>query len=120
MSDAGLADLMYCGNKLVNLGDSKFEVLQKCGEPTYKDENRWIYDQGTGEFRKIVIFAGDKVAVINEGERQEWIIWDLIVDGKSIQRDLKDISPGLAAAKEEEQQQLEVSPSGYGIHCVSR
>ena len=26
-----------CGNKLVSVGDRKFEVLTKCGEPTYRD-----------------------------------------------------------------------------------
>jgi len=26
-----------CGNKLVSIGDRKFEVITKCGEPTYRD-----------------------------------------------------------------------------------
>jgi Protein of unknown function (DUF2442) len=40
----------------------------------------------------------------------------LIVDGNNIQCELKDVSPLLAAAKEEELKEFEVSPSGYGIH----
>ncbi len=40
----------------------------------------------------------------------------LVVDGKAIERDLQKISPSLAAASEAEQQQFEISPSGYGIH----
>ncbi len=40
----------------------------------------------------------------------------LIVDGKSVKRELKDISPLLVAAKEEELNEFEISPSGYGIH----
>ncbi len=40
----------------------------------------------------------------------------LIVDSNSIKRELKDVSPLLAAATAEEQQEFEVSPSGYGIH----
>ncbi len=40
----------------------------------------------------------------------------LIVDGKRIESDLKDVSPLLAAAKEEELKKFEISPSGYGIH----
>jgi len=40
----------------------------------------------------------------------------LIVDGNSIQRELKGVSPILAAAKEEELKEFSVSPSGYGIH----
>jgi len=38
------------------------------------------------------------------------------VDGKSIQRNLKDVSAILDAAKKEEQNTFEISPSGYGIH----
>ena len=40
----------------------------------------------------------------------------LTVDGNSIQRELKDVSPILAAAKEEDLKEFSVSPSGYGIH----
>jgi hypothetical protein len=43
-------------------------------------------------------------------------ILTLIVDGKRVQRELKDVSPLLASAKEEEQVEFEMSPSGYGIH----
>ena len=43
-------------------------------------------------------------------------ILSLIVDGKKVQLELKDISPLLSGAKEEEQNEFEVSPSGYGIH----
>jgi len=40
----------------------------------------------------------------------------LVVDGKTIERDLKDISQLLANATEEERREFEISPSGYGIH----
>jgi hypothetical protein len=43
-------------------------------------------------------------------------ILSVIVDGRSLQIDLKDVSGVLANAKKEEQQGFEVSPSGYGIH----
>ena len=43
-------------------------------------------------------------------------ILHLLVNGNSVQRKLKDVSPLLAATKEEEQKEFEVSPSGYGIH----
>ena len=42
-------------------------------------------------------------------------ILSLSVDGSSLQINLKDVSGVLANAKEE-QQEFEVSPSGYGIH----
>ena len=40
----------------------------------------------------------------------------LSVDGSSLQINLEDVSGVLASAKKEEQQEFEVSPSGYGIH----
>jgi hypothetical protein len=43
-------------------------------------------------------------------------ILSLSVDGSSLQINLEDVSGVLASAKKEEQQEFEVSPSGYGIH----
>ena len=43
-------------------------------------------------------------------------IISMIVDGKKIQRELKEMSPLLAGETEEQQKEFEVSPSGYGIH----
>ncbi len=40
----------------------------------------------------------------------------LVVDGKSIKRALKTLSPRLATATSEDLTNFEVSPSGYGIH----
>ena len=40
----------------------------------------------------------------------------LTVDGNNIKHELKELSPLLATANEEEQKAFEVSPSGYGIH----
>lgn len=43
-------------------------------------------------------------------------VLSLVVDGNNIEKDLKELSPTLAGAKEEEQREFKVSPSGYGIH----
>ena len=40
----------------------------------------------------------------------------LIVDGKRVEKELKELSSRLAAASEEDLKKFEVSPSGYGIH----
>lgn len=40
----------------------------------------------------------------------------LVANGNSIQYQLRDVSPLLAAATEKERNEFEVSPSGYGIH----
>jgi hypothetical protein len=43
-------------------------------------------------------------------------ILSLSIDGSSLQINLEDVSGVLANAKKAEQQEFEVSPSGYGIH----
>lgn len=57
---------MRCGSNIVNVGDLEFEVLQKCGPPTYKQGDQWIYDRGPGNFLKIVVFGLGKVLFIKE------------------------------------------------------
>ena len=51
---------MKCGRELVRLGASEYEVLKKCGEPTYRKGNKWIFDWGYGKALQIVIFIGGK------------------------------------------------------------
>jgi hypothetical protein len=51
-----------------------------------------------------------------ENIRVENGMLSFMVDGRRIQRELKALSPLLAAAKEDAQNVFEVSPSGYGIH----
>jgi hypothetical protein len=43
-------------------------------------------------------------------------VLSLVVDGKEIKRDLKDISNIQASASEDELSEFEITPSGYGIH----
>jgi hypothetical protein len=57
---------MRCGADIVNVGDPEFVVLQKCGPPTYKQGDQWIYDRGAGSFLKIVVFGLGKVLFIKE------------------------------------------------------
>lgn len=40
----------------------------------------------------------------------------LTIDGNRIQKNLRELSDLLAKAKEEDLQEFDVSPSGYGIH----
>lgn len=44
---ADLANAMYCGVNLVREGQSKFDVLQLCGQPAYTD-SRITYRPGSG------------------------------------------------------------------------
>jgi hypothetical protein len=59
MSGAAFAQEMRCGNELIS-GDQiqpllKAQILEKCGEPTTRDYDRWYYqEQG-----KILVFDGN-------------------------------------------------------------
>lgn len=58
---------------------------------------------------------GEKFHIIEKVNIQQDTL-SLVVDGSFIQRNLKDLSPRLANANKNEQQQFDISPSGYGIH----
>jgi len=58
---------MRCGTKLVILSDTKLDVLDKCGEPMFReivsgaDERRveqWIYRRSSGQFDRVLTFRG--------------------------------------------------------------
>ncbi len=58
---------MRCGGRLVEIGDTEYEVLRKCGEPSHKEANQWIYDRGAGSFIKILKFGNGKLQFIRLG-----------------------------------------------------
>lgn len=75
------AETLRCGSQLVSLGDRRFEVLQKCGEPAFRDligyslsanERReysleeWVYGPRNGML-SILTFEGNRLRQI---ERQ--------------------------------------------------
>ncbi|MHA6495387.1 DUF2845 domain-containing protein [Pseudomonas borbori] len=37
-TSAAQGETLRCGSQLVSIGDRAFEVLQKCGDPAYRDE----------------------------------------------------------------------------------
>jgi hypothetical protein len=53
---------LRCGAKLVMKGDTKSEVLSKCGPPTAEGERAWTYERG-GKATKLR-FADGKVTTI--------------------------------------------------------
>ena len=50
---------MYCGNYVISdggrHGPGKYEVLKKCGEPTERFGNTWVYDR-KGAGKKVLTF----------------------------------------------------------------
>ena len=56
------ADSMRCGQHIISTGGlhgpGKYEVLIKCGEPTVRAGNTWIYEMSGGR-KYVVVFATD-------------------------------------------------------------
>lgn len=88
LSPPALADAMKCGNRLVTTGDSKAEVLIRCGTPDWRDQwsealiedyagaferrisverERWIYNFGPQKFLRFLVFENGKLIEISTG-----------------------------------------------------
>jgi hypothetical protein len=78
----------YCGDTIVTPGDSRGEVLAKCGEPVWREmredviteayqadrtpvnfitTEEWAYNFGPHQFLRFLRFQGDRLAVIETG-----------------------------------------------------
>ena len=80
-----------CGNDVVNPGDSKFQVILRCGDPSYREEEgvsekggrgleaarhaymsrtvireKWHYNRGPNDFIYVLTFEGDTLKTITE------------------------------------------------------
>ena len=62
-----------CGQKIIEIGDSKYDVLTKCGEPKFKEEisgaderrvEEWIYKQGSRQLTRVLTFSGTRLVKI--------------------------------------------------------
>jgi hypothetical protein len=85
------------GSVIVCDGDTKFETIQKCGEPDYVEDigfifsgefgsitnstdtegayrefarsvEKWYYNCGEGRFMKVITFQGNQVVMIENGD----------------------------------------------------
>lgn len=56
------AESMRCGTHIISTserqGTGKYEVLKKCGEPSERYGNTWVYNQ-PGGVRRTVVFSTD-------------------------------------------------------------
>ena len=75
----GLSSAAYgfrCGTNIVNVGDNKLQVLEKCGEPTYKEliktdgfiVEKWYYDCGSLRFIETLTFSAGHLQAIEAGD----------------------------------------------------
>ena len=67
------ADFLRCGQHLVRVGDTKIDVIHRCGEPYFRelisgsDERsveQWFYIPARTKFQRIVTFRGTRVVRI--------------------------------------------------------
>ncbi len=58
------SESLRCGSELTAVGDTKVEVMTKCGQPSFKEKTssrrggieKWYYDKGSGDFIYVLIF----------------------------------------------------------------
>ena len=59
MPEPAFADSMRCGSHIISTGGlhgpGRYEVLKKCGEPTVRSGNTWVYDR-PGGVKYVVVF----------------------------------------------------------------
>lgn len=83
--DTAVADSFRCGRKVVRTGDSPGELLQRCGEPRYKDRGyeavrvqgrqkkvrveRWYYKKSARRIERIVVIHKGRIVAIDNGQR---------------------------------------------------
>ena len=69
LMELALADSIRCGTHIITAGGlhgpGKYEVLKKCGEPTARSGNTWIYEQHGGSRRVVVFDASGNLARID-------------------------------------------------------
>ena len=69
LMQVALAGSMRCGTHIISTGGlhgpGKYEVLKKCGEPTARSGDTWIYDKPGGTKYVVVFDAAGYLARID-------------------------------------------------------
>ncbi len=68
MLESAFAGSIRCGTHILSTGQrhgtDKYEVLKKCGEPTIRAGNTWIYEKSSGAKSVMVFDASGKLSRI--------------------------------------------------------
>ncbi len=63
------ASSMRCGTHIISSGQGnspgQYEVLKRCGEPTFRQGNTWVYEMSSSVSRKIRFDNNGKILDIN-------------------------------------------------------
>ena len=57
---------IMCNGGIVNVGDTTYDVEDKCGQPNSRDRSQWFYEFGPSQPAYLVIFNEGKVVQIME------------------------------------------------------
>jgi hypothetical protein len=77
-SDLSDVDSFRCGGKIITYKDTKFDVLNKCGNPTMTSllQNRWLYNFGPNRFVYHIKFVRGKVVRLKVSNYRGYYIKD--------------------------------------------
>jgi len=68
MEPAAAVGSMRCGTHIISCGQGKdpgqYEVLKRCGEPTVRQGNTWIYEKSSSVARRIRFDGNGMVSAI--------------------------------------------------------
>ena len=67
---------MQCDDGIVDIESTKYEVIVKCGNPSFKENlgrggEKWVYDFGSGRLIHYLTFNGTELSRIQTGEYGE-------------------------------------------------
>ena len=65
---AAAEDSFRCETHLITLGQTKADVLAKCGPPSTQEYQTWTYSRGSTQFVTILRFSGEKLTSIEQTE----------------------------------------------------
>jgi hypothetical protein len=64
-----VAGSMRCGTHIISSGQSnspgQYEVLKRCGEPTFRQGDTWVYEKSSSVARKIRFDSNGNIIDIN-------------------------------------------------------
>jgi hypothetical protein len=68
--ESATAGSMRCGTHMISSGQGssspgQYEVLKRCGEPTFRQGNTWIYERSSSVSRKIRFDSNGNILDIN-------------------------------------------------------
>lgn len=58
-------DTMTCGTNFISVGSTMDAVLENCGEPSFREGDRWTYSNVQGSFVYMLTFGGGNVLSID-------------------------------------------------------